>query len=81
MDRKDLDLTNELLDCYVNELSDGELQRLAIARTVLQMADVYIFDEASSFLNARQTYRAAQVIRSVVKHDKYDYIIFLISSY
>ena len=39
-----LGLTN-LVDRNVRDLSGGELQRLAIARTAAMEAEVYIFDE------------------------------------
>ena len=36
------------------ELSGGELQRVAIGLTLVQRADVYLFDEPSSFLDVAQ---------------------------
>lgn len=45
----------------VDMLSGGELQRFAIAYTVLQEADVYLFDEPSSYLDVKQRLKAAQV--------------------
>jgi ATP-binding cassette subfamily E protein 1 len=49
----------------VPQLSGGELQRLAIAATAVAEADVYLFDEASSFLDIKQRMTATEVIRSL----------------
>ena len=38
----------------VEVLSGGELQRFAIAVVVVQQADVYMFDEPSSYLDVKQ---------------------------
>ena len=40
----------------VEVLSGGELQRFAIAVVVVQQADVYMFDEPSSYLDVKQRY-------------------------
>ncbi|KAJ1956262.1 Fe-S cluster-binding ribosome biosynthesis protein, partial [Dispira parvispora] len=72
-----LDL-NEVLGRQVNQLSGGELQRFAITATCIQKADIYMFDEPSSYLDVKQRLNAARVIRSllgpvsyviVVEHD------------
>ena len=61
----ELDL-ERVLDRAVDVLSGGELQRFAIAMTAIQKADVYMFDEPSSYLDVRQRLRAAHVIRNLV---------------
>ncbi|KAG8926456.1 Fe-S cluster-binding ribosome biosynthesis protein [Tulasnella sp. 419] len=61
----DLDL-KEVLDREVSQLSGGELQRFAIAMSCIQKADVYMFDEPSSYLDIKQRLKAAQVIRSML---------------
>ena len=53
----------------IEMLSGGELQRFAIACVCVQEADVYMFDEPSSYLDVRQRLKAAQVIRSLVRND------------
>ena len=70
MDRyvKDLGLTH-LLDRKVEDLSGGELQRFAIACTMCRDADVYMFDEVTSFLDMKQRLHVTKLIRSLV-HDK-----------
>jgi len=61
-----LELTH-LMTREVGALSGGEMQRLAIAAAIVRDCDVYIFDEASSFLDVKQRVVAARVIRSL--HD------------
>jgi ATP-binding cassette subfamily E protein 1 len=65
-----MELTH-LLDREVGALSGGEMQRLAIAAAIVRDCDVYIFDEASSFLDVKQRVVAAQVIRSLLKSDQW----------
>lgn len=61
----ELDL-NHVKDRAVDVLSGGELQRFAIAVVVVQKADVYMFDEPSSYLDVKQRLKAATAIRSIV---------------
>lgn len=74
---QDLDLQN-VLERDVSSLSGGELQRFAIAVACSLKADVYMFDEPSSYLDVKQRLMAAKAIRSllnpttfviVVEHD------------
>ena len=57
-------------DRPLNVLSGGELQRVAIAATICRDADVYLFDEPSSYLDVKQRLQAARVIRSLREDDK-----------
>ena len=59
-------------------MSGGELQRFIIAMTCVQRADLYMFDEPSSYLDVKQRLNASRMIRSlcgvgvyvvVVEHD------------
>ena len=61
---------DHLLDRDVEVLSGGELQRFAIAMVAVQEADVYMFDEPSSYLDVRQRLKAALLIRSLVANDE-----------
>mmetsp|Transcript_3724 Transcript_3724/g.8404 ORF Transcript_3724/g.8404 Transcript_3724/m.8404 type:complete len:635 (-) Transcript_3724:2385-4289(-) len=61
----ELDL-NHVKDRNVDVLSGGELQRFAIAAVVVQQADVYMFDEPSSYLDVKQRLKAATTIRAIV---------------
>ena len=50
--------------CYqVQNLSGGELQRVAITLCLGQPADVYLIDEPSAYLDSEQRLHAAKVIR------------------
>ena len=49
----------------VTHLSGGELQLLATAATLLRDADLYFFDEPSSYLDVEQRLRVAREIRAV----------------
>jgi ATP-binding cassette subfamily E protein 1 len=50
----------------IRHLSGGEMQRYCIALICIQKADVYIFDEPSSFLDVKQRLNAAYCIRGLV---------------
>ncbi|KAJ5576599.1 hypothetical protein N7535_003525 [Penicillium sp. DV-2018c] len=57
----------------IGHLSGGELQRFAIGLVCVQKADVYMFDEPSSYLDVKQRLAAARTIRSLLRPD--DYVI------
>ncbi|TKX23893.1 translation initiation factor RLI1 [Elsinoe australis] len=65
----------QVFDRDVDLLSGGELQRFAIALTCVQKADVYMFDEPSSFLDVKQRLAAGRLIRSLLKPDVYVIVI------
>ncbi|CAH1756788.1 22662_t:CDS:2 [Entrophospora sp. SA101] len=69
-----LDL-REILRRQVNELSGGELQRFAIAVVCIQNADIYMFDEPSSYLDVKQRLKAARTIRSLLKPESYVIVV------
>ncbi len=68
-----------LLDRYLDELSGGELQKVAIAVCLGREADIYLIDEPSAFLDVEARFAAAKAIRRriqgenkaviVVEHD------------
>lgn len=55
----------------IENLSGGELQRFALAMTCVQAANVYMFDEPSSYLDVKQRLRAAEMIRSLLDPTTY----------
>jgi len=63
VDRLQIDHT---LDHDLEDLSGGELQRVACAATLLKDADVYMFDEPSSYLDVEQRTTTARLIRELV---------------
>ncbi|MFQ5907369.1 MAG: ribosome biogenesis/translation initiation ATPase RLI [Thermoplasmata archaeon] len=73
---RDLELEG-FLASPLRTLSGGELQRTAIAATLLKDADAYFFDEPSSYLDIHQRLKVARVIHDlsrrkpvvVVEHD------------
>jgi ATP-binding cassette subfamily E protein 1 len=71
---EDLDLVY-LLDRTVDTLSGGELQRFAIAFTAVQLADVYMFDEPTSYLDVKQRLKAADAIRTLSTYDNYVVVV------
>jgi ATP-binding cassette subfamily E protein 1 len=67
-----------ILSRNISDISGGELQRVAIAATLLKDANLYILDEPSSYLDVKQRLKTAKFIRSllssqvgimVVEHD------------
>src|SRR2546430_2023336 len=68
-----LDLAS-FLDRDIAQLSGGELQRMAIAATMLKEADIYFFDEPSSYLDIYQRLQVAKVIQSLSK-EKYVVVV------
>ncbi|KAJ4808307.1 ABC transporter E family member 2 [Rhynchospora pubera] len=70
----DLEL-NQVLDRNVGDLSGGELQRFAIAVVAMQSAEIYMFDEPSSYLDVKQRLKAAQVIRSLLRPNSYVIVV------
>ncbi len=65
------------LEHKLDQLSGGELQRLAIAATLVKDADIYFFDEPSSYLDIHQRLKVATTIKKlaeekpvvVIEHD------------
>lgn len=66
---------NGILTRKVRELSGGELQRFALAATCLQKADIYMFDEPTSYLDIKQRVNAAGVIRSLLSPSTYVVVV------
>ena len=59
-----------VLERKMENLSGGELQRVAIAATVLREGDFYYFDEPTSWLDVSQRLNAVRVIRSLAEEGK-----------
>ena len=66
-----------LLERELSQLSGGELQRVAICATLLKDAEVYFFDEPSSYLDIHERMRIVRIIQElaesarviVIEHD------------
>jgi ATP-binding cassette subfamily E protein 1 len=63
---KPLNIYN-LLDREVKNLSGGELQKIYIAATLLQEADIYLLDEPSAFIDVEDRIEVAQAINRFIK--------------
>jgi len=61
-----LDL-QKVLDTDITKISGGELQRVAIAATIMKDANVYCFDEPTNYLDIKQRIRVSKVIKSLAK--------------
>jgi len=61
-----LELKN-ILDNDVSKISGGELQKTAIAATVMKDSNVYFFDEPTSYLDIKQRMKTAKFIKELPK--------------
>jgi ATP-binding cassette, sub-family E, member 1 len=57
-------------DRPLDVLSGGELQRVAVAAALCRDADVYLFDEPSSYLDVKQRLVVARAIRDLKEQQK-----------
>jgi ATP-binding cassette subfamily E protein 1 len=75
-ERKNLDKVAEQLELEqfwnrpLDVLSGGELQRVAVAAAICREAEVYMFDEPSSYLDVKQRLEVAKAIRSLKSDQK-----------
>ncbi len=85
----ELDLV-KILDNDIKTISGGELQRVAIAAAVLKKANLYLFDEPTSYLDIKQRIKISRFIESlatpetaimVIEHDLiiFDYMADLVN--
>lgn len=61
---------NHILDRNIGQLSGGELQRVAICATMLKEAEVYFFDEPSSYLDIHERMRMVKIIQDLAEMGK-----------
>ena len=54
---------DDIIDQEVQNLSGGELQRVALALCLGKPADIYLIDEPSAYLDSEQRIVAAKVIK------------------
>ena len=80
----------KVLDNDIGTVSGGELQRVAIAAAVLKKANLYLFDEPTSYLDIKQRIKVSKFIESlalpetatmVIEHDLiiFDYMADLVN--
>jgi iron complex transport system ATP-binding protein len=80
LSKEDIDFVNHCLDLTgmkafahreVNSLSDGERQRVMIARALVQDTPIIILDEPTAFLDVRNKYEIIHLLRELaVKENK-----------
>jgi ATP-binding cassette subfamily E protein 1 len=56
-----------IMEREIEALSGGELQSLALATTLMKEADIYFFDEPSSYLDIKQRLEFSKIIMDVAK--------------
>ena len=61
---------DDFIDQEVQNLSGGELQRVAIVLSLGKPADIYLIDEPSAYLDSEQRIIAARVIKRFIMHSK-----------
>ena len=66
---EDLGITH-ILSRKLGVLSGGELQRVAICATLLKEADVYFFDEPSSYLDIYERMRMVLILQALAERGK-----------
>ncbi|MDR2829568.1 MAG: ribosome biogenesis/translation initiation ATPase RLI [Methanobrevibacter sp.] len=59
----------DILDKNLDELSGGELQRLAIAVSLSQNGELYVFDEPTAFLDVEQRLTVGKIIKKIVERN------------
>lgn len=72
---EDTNILDEVLLENASNLSGGQKQRLAIARALLHGTDIYIFDEATSNIDAESEEMIMHAIREIAK----DHTVILIT--
>ncbi|USN45078.1 MAG: ribosome biogenesis/translation initiation ATPase RLI [Candidatus Woesearchaeota archaeon] len=61
---------SKVLDRNIKQISGGELQRVAIAAALLKRANLYLFDEPTSFLDIKQRMKMSQLLQKKISEDK-----------
>ncbi|MCF7872186.1 ribosome biogenesis/translation initiation ATPase RLI [Candidatus Woesearchaeota archaeon] len=65
---EELQLKN-ILNHDIKDISGGELQRVAIAATVLKKANLYMFDEPTSYLDIKQRIKISKFIKKLANEN------------
>ncbi|HEY4788272.1 MAG TPA: ABC transporter ATP-binding protein [Bacteroidales bacterium] len=59
-----------LAERYINEISDGERQRVMIARTLAQDTDIIVLDEPTAFLDMPNKYEVIHLLNELTRTKK-----------
>ena len=60
---------NKLLSRSISDLSGGELQRAYICACLAKLADLYILDEPSAYLDVEERIQIGRIIRTIAKRN------------
>lgn len=60
----------EILDREIEQLSGGELQKVAIAVSSMKEADIYYFDEVTNYLDIEERLRVGVIIKDLAERKK-----------
>ncbi|MCE4611146.1 MAG: ribosome biogenesis/translation initiation ATPase RLI [Desulfurococcales archaeon] len=66
---------DKVMERDVRHLSGGELQKLLVVAVLSKDANVYVFDEPSSYLDVRERIRVARLISRASKPGKYIIVV------
>ena len=66
---KELNL-EKIINKTPQEISGGELQKVAIAATLLKNSNIYFIDEYSTFLDIKQRFKIAKYLNKIISKDK-----------
>ena len=66
---KELEL-EPILESGLDKLSGGELQRVAVAAASIKNADLFFFDEPTSYLDISQRIKVAKFVRAIAERGK-----------
>lgn len=64
-----------MMEKNVESLSGGELQRFAIGVVSVQKADLFLFDELTSYLDVKQRIETAKVVRNIFRENENCYVV------
>jgi len=64
-----------ILKSKVSHISGGELQKLAVAICLLKDAELYFFDEPSSYLDVQERLLVAKIIRELAESNRYVMVV------
>lgn len=67
----------ELADCSFSRISDGQRQRLLLARAICQEPEVVVLDEPTSFLDIRHKLELLDILKTMVREKRVAVIMSL----
>lgn len=67
----------EMKDMFISELSDGERQKVMIAKSLAQESKIIILDEPTSFLDVKSRMEIISLLRRLAKHKKMTFLLSL----